>query len=86
MQAIETKYYGPTNHRGSRVRAKAQVGTLWHDWDYSLSADENHTAAARALADAWGWAGEWNGGSNADGTGYVFVNVDRSWSRFHVAE
>lgn len=27
MQAIETKYLGPTNTRGSRIKASAQAGS-----------------------------------------------------------
>lgn len=68
-QAIET-----TNHSyPARVKAKATAGSVTLPWDYDISGDENHAAAARALADKYGWGGNWVGGSNAAGTGYVFV-------------
>lgn len=55
MQAIITKYYGPTNTRGSRIKAKAAAGFAWHSWDHELTADENHRAAAEKLCKALGW-------------------------------
>lgn len=79
-QAIETKYLGPTNSRGARVKATAQAGSVTLSWDNSLNADENHGRAAVALADKFGWyrgkPGYWAGGGNAKGTGNVYVWVD----------
>lgn len=49
MQAIETKFIGPTNFKGSRVTAKCQRGSTIIDWDHSLSTEGNHEAAAKAL-------------------------------------
>jgi hypothetical protein len=51
MQAITTKYYGPGNVRGSRLKAECDRGSLTVEWDYSLGVDENHATAARALLD-----------------------------------
>jgi hypothetical protein len=51
MQAIETKYHGPGNVRGSRVTAKCERGRLTVSWDYSLNIDGNHQRAAKALLD-----------------------------------
>jgi hypothetical protein len=77
-QAIETKFLGPTNFRGSRVKASCQVGSITIGWDDALDPSDNHRAAARALVEKFGWTGEhfpsdWCGGVKADGTGYVFV-------------
>lgn len=72
-QAIVTKYLGPTNHRGSRVKATAQAGSITVSWDHALSVEDNHKAAARALVTRWGWDGDWHGGATPDGGGYVFV-------------
>ena len=48
---ILTKYLGPTNTRGSRVKATSGSGrTIVIAWDDELSIDENHAAAATALA------------------------------------
>lgn len=50
MQAIRTKYYGPTNFRGSRIKAEAQAGSRWMEWDHALMsqpvvAGQTHEAA-----------------------------------------
>ena len=72
-QAIVTKYHGPTNTRGARVRATAEAGHVTLSWDHALGVTENHAAAARALAEKFGWTGVWfMGGLNA---GFVFVNA-----------
>jgi hypothetical protein len=54
-QAIVTKYLGATNFRGSRVKAMASAGSITLSWDHSLNSENNHTAAARALAVKYGW-------------------------------
>lgn len=52
---IKTRFLGPTNHRNSRVVATHK----WCDgdtkrvvisWDHNLDAQDNHLAAAQALA------------------------------------
>ena len=81
MQTIITKYLGPTNARGSRIKARQSASygfkpvSVTVSWDYSLSTQENHKAAAMAVADKLGWAGEWIGGDNGH-DGLVFVNAD----------
>lgn len=48
---ITTRFLGPTNHRGARVKATSGGGrTLTVSWDYALGIHENHAAAAAALA------------------------------------
>ena len=54
-QAIETKYLGPTNTKGARVKASCQVGSVTIPWDHALDPVANHAAAARALIRKWGW-------------------------------
>ena len=80
-QAVETKYYGPTNHRGARIKAYAQCGAVWSSWDYGLSVEHNHSAAAMAFLKKWGWDGTWVSGANAKNTGYVFVQTERNTER-----
>ncbi len=75
-QAIETRYLGPTNHRGARVKATAQAGSVTIAWDDALDTDENHDAAARKLASKLDWAGKWIGGGLPSGRGNVYVCVD----------
>ncbi len=76
---ITTKYIGPTNSRGSRVKAvtgdnnpsTGKPATLTISWDCSLNSADNHKAAAKALAERLTWDGEWHSGETD--TGYVFV-------------
>ena len=86
-QAIETRYLGPTNTKGGRVKATAWAGSVTVPYDHALNADENHRAAAMALAakcaeraEQYGGCGEsiwskgvWTQGGNAKGNGYVFT-------------
>jgi hypothetical protein len=55
MQAITTTYYGPTNHRGSRIIAKCDAGRRTYAWNYALDVPENHHAAAVAFATELDW-------------------------------
>lgn len=86
MLAIETRYIGPTNHRGSRVMARVMEGnnfdgrytprTLTISWDDALNTDANHYAAAWVLILKLGWVpangyGQWHAGATEKG--YVFV-------------
>lgn len=82
-QAITTRYHGPTNHRGTRVSARAQVGRRFYPWDYSRNPEENHRKAAELFATEWGWLTlegrpprTLAGGAMHDGTGYTFVIVE----------
>ncbi len=77
MQAIETKYLGPTNARGSRIAVKAQAGRIYVPYDPSRGSDENHAAAILAFARKWEWYGVWYMGGKADGRGNVAVCVTR---------
>lgn len=71
-QAIVTKYLGPTNARGSRVKASAEAGSLTLSWNDSLNSDQNHARAAQALAKRFGWHGNWYGGA-IPGIAYAWV-------------
>lgn len=55
MQAITTRYLGPTNHRPSRIIAQCNAGRLVVSWDYALNIEDNHGAAAQALIAKLGW-------------------------------
>lgn len=76
-QAIETKYHGPTNTRGSRISAKADPGTIYVPYDHALDIAENHAAAAHAYAHKYGWDkySDYYGGGTREG--YVFVAVPK---------
>lgn len=72
-QAIVTKYLGPTNFRGSRVKATCDAGSITLGWDHSLNSEDNHTRAAQALADKLGWKGTMIGGGLPAGNGNAYV-------------
>lgn len=58
MQAITTKYLGPTNFRGSRIKAYCQAGSITIPFDHSLSGEEVYAKAAWALCKKLGWNAE----------------------------
>jgi hypothetical protein len=79
--AIQTRFIGPTNHKGSRYaawvigRAKKRVVL---SADYALGLDDNHYRAAMALADLWhketGSMGKiHSAGGSDDARGNVYV-------------
>ena len=76
MQTIMTKYLGPTDTKGPRVKAMTSSGhrgsTYTVGWDDSLNIEGNHADAAQKLLDKLGWQGMWRMGSTD--RGYVFVN------------
>lgn len=74
-QAITTKYLGPSNVRGARVKATCEAKTIILPWDHSLNVNDNHRAAARKLAEQLEWSGTWYGGAPI-GSGYCFVLAD----------
>lgn len=82
FQAITTRYIGPTNFRGSRVKATAAAGSVTLNWDDALNSDANHEAAALALATKYGWRGGWFGGGMPDGCGNVYVCSNDSLPHF----
>lgn len=61
MQAIITKFYGPTNHKGSRMKATCDAGTVWMSYEYGLNIDGNHAKAAKMLIDKLGWNTDYYG-------------------------
>lgn len=75
VQAITTKYLGPTNTRGSRIKAVAAAGSVTIERDSSLGIEANHARAAEALANKFGWHGQYYQGGMPDDCGYAFVCV-----------
>lgn len=76
---IFTKYLGPTNTRGSRVKAwvrslsGGQNPYVVVPYMYGMSQEMNHDSAALELAEQLGWLGSWVAGDHD--TGRVFVRV-----------
>ena len=55
---IKTKYIGPTNYRGSRIKAihkrdSENTFSKTISWDYALESPDNHLEAAKALMEEW---------------------------------
>lgn len=81
MQAIVTKYLGPTDTKGERIKATCDAGSVTVAWDYSMSM---HQLAVSQLTAKLGWTaeqgyhGQWHGGSmpNSSDMCWVFVETD----------
>ena len=59
LQAIETKYHGPTNTRGARIIAVSASGVrVTIGYPYELSGVYCHAKAAEALARKLEWISE----------------------------
>lgn len=76
MQAILTKYFGPTNSRGSRIKAQCAAGSITIGYPHELSGMACHAKAAKALVEKLGWDhhhyGDLMGGQLPNGD-YAFV-------------
>ena len=72
FHAIQVKYLGPTNYRGSRYKATAATGSVTVGADNALSTEGNVIKAAQALCDKFGWSKDMVHGQLADGS-YAFV-------------
>lgn len=76
MQAILTRYLGPTNTRGARIKATCAAGSITISYPYDLSGQAVHRKAAEALVSKLGWVDTYYGGllggqlANGD---YAFV-------------
>ena len=78
MVAILTKFIGPTNYRGSRVKAYTPDGhRIIVPWDHSQNVEENHDAAALALCRKMEWCGKLVRGGTDVGYAYAFL---REWA------
>jgi len=74
-QSITTYFIGPTNVKGSRIKARASGGSsVTLSWDHALDIKGNHRAAAIALALKNDWRGTFAAGGMSDGA-RVFVDV-----------
>lgn len=85
MQAIITKYHGPSNTQPARIIAKCWLGRVVHNWNYELGLMGNHAAAATKLViklnearkkaghDDYVWMFIAPGGNMPDNSGNAFV-------------
>lgn len=79
MQAIQTKFHGPTHTKGSRIVAKCTAGTItvdYHSIEHARHEEDRHQLVAAMLQHKLGWNSDTYGGlisgQLADGT-YVHV-------------
>lgn len=73
---VTTKYFGPTNHKGSRIKATAKrvSKSVTIPYPYELDAREAHQTALAELCTRNNWPlSEWITEPNENGTGYVFI-------------
>lgn len=75
---IRTKYFGPTNNRGSRIKATLNDGpSITIPYPYELSGADCHMVAVDALCkklEISGWAKGWV--SSYTKGGYIFIAVE----------
>jgi hypothetical protein len=76
MQAIRTRYHGPTNIRGARISAQCEAGKIFVGYHHALDLDDNHATAASELIRRLGWAGHYHGGSFGGDHYWVRVLAD----------
>ncbi len=91
MNAITTRYIGPTDTKGSRIKAIAGNGqTITIGYPYKFNGEDCHAQAALALCHKLGWDeyGRWGrfvglvGAGTKDGYVFCFVEQPQSYS-FH---
>ena len=74
---VETKFIGPTNFRGSRVKATCFRGSVTVSYDHSLGCGGGpHEKATRALLEKFWPGGKQDvlaGGESPSGRGYVYI-------------
>ena len=76
MKAIRTRFIGPSNVKGARVKADDGDGnTVTLSYDYALGADKTHKLACDALCAKMQWRGELQGGSFMGDMFWVFVQA-----------
>lgn len=77
MKAITTKFFGPTNSHGARIKASTEDQSVTISYDYSLSPEKLHAKAAVALCKKMGWTGTLISGGVKGGYVFVFANSDK---------
>lgn len=73
-RAIFTRYLGPTNTRGSRIKAfDCEGNSATVPMDNSKRDDDSHRAAVEKLCRKMNWSGRLASGGTKDGMVFVFV-------------
>lgn len=74
MQAIVTKYLGPTCYKNARVKATCNAKSVTFYWQDDLNVEENHEYAAKMLAAELGWPCKWISGTLPKSSDFVHVS------------
>jgi hypothetical protein len=93
--AITTRFIGPSNTRGSRIKATARKAETWggerrpelsltDDYVFNQNSEQNHCRVAHLLAVKLAWSGLYVAGALPDGSGYAFVNLGERGGRMTV--
>ena len=72
--AIITKYIGPTNTKGGRIKATSGNGRFSVTIDYPHEASYPYAEAAAALCRKLGWSGELIEGGTVNGSVFTFAD------------
>jgi len=72
---IKTKYMGPTNSRGARIKASCKAGAVSISYAYGMDPKDNHIQAVKALIMKLGLAWGDSFAIGEDDDGCVFVPV-----------
>ena len=82
MYTITTRYLGPTNNRGPRVRASTFESAVTIPYDHSKNVEDLHRDAMLALCRKLKWDGTWVCGTlpNQD----VVWTCSKSWTTVEV--
>ena len=78
-QAIVTKYYGPTNSKGARIKASCEAGSIWFGYASRHTSDKNHALAVLKLIKKLEWKGNYTIAGLPNSTGCVAVDHSGSW-------
>ena len=85
MSVIITKYLGPTNTLGARVKATLAPGwgegSVTLHWDYGLSGLVNHNCAAHALAEQLNLVGNFDCVTTL--SGYIYIRAGTTAPAFY---
>jgi hypothetical protein len=77
MKTIKTTHLGPTNTRGSRIKASDEDGnSITLPYKSELNSNQCHMEAAVALCEKMDWIGMLHGGHTKNGMTWVFHDRD----------
>lgn len=77
MKAIVTRFYGPTDVRGSRIWASDEDGNrVSIPYPHELRTEDAHIAAAQKLCDKLHWTGKRACGAIKRGYVHVFIELE----------